>query len=184
MRFAVALTLVFLAGVMLAGAARAQGGSHPFCEEGRPANDDADEDADEEAAEPTHRAPAAILPCALVDSGILGSNVFGRGVLDAAGAPEGAPAAACADTPFYVVTHAGVLLCQVDVELFSASGAPALERAPQTLAQQSIASHAAATAGGVDELRPPTPCERVEAAPSTIAGGPLDENTWRPPRPS
>lgn len=181
MRFAVALTLVLLAGVMLAGAARAQGGLHPFCEEGRPANEDANEAAaekaaDEEVAEPTHRAPAAILPCALVDSDVLGGGVLG--------APDAAPGAACADTPFYVVTHAGVLLCQVDVELFSASGAPALERAPQTLAQQSIASHAAAAADVIDELRPPAPCERTVAPPSTVAGGPLDENTWRPPRPS
>lgn len=168
MRFAVALTLVFLAGVMLAGAARAQSGSHLFCEEDRP--------GDEELAELTHRAPppAAILPCALVDSGVLDDPRM-------AAAGSGA---ACADTPFYVVTHAGVLLCQVDVELFAATGAPAVERAPSALPAQSIALHAATTATPTDLLAPPAPRELTVAAATVLVGGPRDANSWRPPRPS
>lgn len=153
--------LVVLALLTLAGAARAEGGVHPLCEEGR---------ADDELGEPLPlTAPAAaILPCAMVDSGLLQDG----GTL------------ACADTPFYVVTHAGVLLCQVDVEWFAATAAPALERAPSAAAPSSSAAHAAAAVSTLEELATPWPVELRASANAGPRIGPRDATTWRPPRPS
>ena len=53
-----------------------------------------------------------VVPCAMVESGVLGP--------------------ACADASFYVVTDAGVMLCTVDVDTFELAVAPAraVETAP------------------------------------------------------
>lgn len=167
MRSALALTVLFLACLLQAGSARAEASTHPLCEEGRP--------GDEELVEPAVHAlaiPAAILPCALVDSGLLQ-----RGPAD-----EGS-AAGCADTPFYVVTHAGVLLCQVDVELFAGNGVPSLERAPGALPSSSGSAQAALAASGL-VLVPPLVDAGLPSVAEGHPGGLRDANTWRPPRPS
>ena len=69
---------------------------------------------DAQRHEPSHEQPREaalpIVPCAMVESGVLG--------------------AACADATFYVVTDAGVLLCTVDVDTFELTQAPALTPAP------------------------------------------------------
>ena len=168
MRSALALTVFLFAGLSQAGSARAEGALHPLCEEGRP--------GDEELAEPALHSlpvPAAILPCALLDSGLLQ-----RGLADDATAPG------CADTPFYVVTHAGVLLCQVDVELFAGSGVPTLERAPSALPSSTGSGPAALATPGLAALVPPLVEPRPAALCESHLGGPRDATTWRPPRPS
>jgi hypothetical protein len=64
------------------------------------------------AAGPVADAELPVLPCAMVESGLLGP--------------------ACGDAAFYVVTQAGVLLCSVDVDVFGAqdTSLPTVERAP------------------------------------------------------
>ena len=164
MRAVLALTVI-----TLAGAARAQGTVHAFCEEGRPGDDDALEPS--RAASP----PAAILPCAMVDSGRVGLP-WETG--------EPGSAAACADSPFYVVTHAGVLLCQVDIDLFATGGDAAVERAPAATATPSIALHAAVLATAITGPRPPAPGALGALPDHAILGGVQDAHCWRPPRPS
>lgn len=169
MQVVLALATVLPAGVLLAGAAHAQGMLHPWCEEGRPGDDEA------AAVVKSPSPPAAILPCALVDSGVAGhpAELFGGG-----------SAGACADSPFYVVTHAGVLLCQVDVALFAIAGDTAIEPGPSAAPAPSTARPPAAPAATCDRLAPPV-AHLLNATPvATIDGGPLDANTWRPPRPS
>ena len=160
--------LLALTVILLAGAVRAQGSSHPLCEEGRP--------GDEEVVEPTRPAnpPAAILPCAMVDSGRVG---FPWDLGELGGA-------ACADSPFYIVTHAGVLLCQVDIELFAAGGDTAVERAPEAAPVQSTALHAALLAAAITGPRPPAPGGLGAMPNHAVEGGVRDAHCWRPPRPS
>lgn len=163
MRVTLALTVI-----LAAGAAQAQGALHAWCEEGRPGDDDV-------AEAPPASAPALILPCALIDSGRVGV---------AGDVGDGGLATACADSPFYVVTHAGVLLCQVDVDWFTSGAEHALERGPAAVAPSTSAPHGA--------LTPDTPATPALPAPGAVVGvvehagggGPRDGHTWRPPRPS
>lgn len=162
MRVVLALTFMFSAGV-----AQAQGASLAWCEEERP--------ADSAVVDVAQHAPAlAILPCALIDSGRVGA----AGMLD-----EGSPTA-CADSPFYVVTHAGVLLCQVDVELFTLDDDDGVQRAPPAQAASSTALHAALLAAAHDGPAPPGPAALLGRPVEARGGEARAAHTWRPPRPS
>lgn len=162
MRVVLALTIMLVAGV-----AQAQGPALAWCEEERA--------GESEPAALGHTPPAlAILPCALIDSG----RVAAPGALD-----DGAPTA-CADSPFYVVTHAGVLLCQVDVELFSLADDDAVERAAPAQATSTTALHAATFVAAPQRLTPPGPVALLGRPVDARAGHARDGHTWRPPRPS
>lgn len=155
--------------MLAAGAAQAQGALHAWCEEGRPGDDDVVE------AAPQTAAPALILPCALIDSGRVGAE----GDLG-----EGGLATACADSPFYVVTHAGVLLCQVDVEWFTSSSERTMQREPPAVSLSTSAAHAAVTTAAIAAPAPPAPGAFVGVGDRHRRDGPRDGHTWRPPRPS
>jgi len=104
-----------------------------------------------------------IVPCALVDSGVVG--------------PE------CADA-FYVVNHQGTVLCRVELLAFSVDdGKPTLQRDDA----ESIASNAfvavAILAPGVELPAPPLVVELSGAIPAAD-GGPADAHLFERPRPS
>jgi hypothetical protein len=112
------------------------------------------------APEPTP--PLPVVPCAMVESGVLGP--------------------ACADATFYVVTDAGVLLCSVDVDTFQLTQAPA--RAVETLPAVPVAgvgSGLAAFATVPDGLALPVclACD-VDTRPLEREGARLDRGE-RPP---
>lgn len=106
-------------------------------------------------------APKLILPCAVAER-----------VLTATGD------LACADANLYVVTHAGTLLCEVDIPALVASSS-AVERAPQATLSASSAFSAAAPASHQSSLPPPLVIER-RPAPVAVARAPLD-GFARPP---
>lgn len=105
-----------------------------------------------------------IIPCAMVESGVLGP--------------------ACGDATFYVVTDAGVMLCTVDIDTFQLTSAPSrsVETAP--------AAPAASWTGGLSAFAT-LPADAVLApcvARDLLVGGlehlavPL-ERSMRPPVP-
>lgn len=150
--------LVALGLVLCASGARA----FPQCEE-------------ESSAEPAQAAPfdveapppGAVLPCAMVESGVLGP--------------------ACTDATFYVVTDAGVLLCTVDVDTFDTF---ALAQAPTRSVEDSPAAPAGTVGAGLagfavvpDSARlPPCLARDLPRAPGGVPQRPLDR-TDRPPVP-
>jgi hypothetical protein len=62
---------------------------------------------------------------------------------------------ACADATLYVVTHAGTLLCEVDVPALVASSSPTVERAPAATLSASSAFSAAGLASLSTGVVPP-----------------------------
>lgn len=167
MRVALALTITLAAGV-----AQAQGSVHAWCEEGRPGDylDDTAETV--RAAVQPLSAAVVILPCALIDSGRVGE------------VGDGGLASACADSPVYVMTHAGVVLCQVDVEWFANLDDDVVERGPSAAPSAPPAAHAALAALPVTSPPPPGPGALIGLFDDAREGAPRDAHSWRPPRPS
>jgi hypothetical protein len=119
------ISVVAFLSVSLAGAtAGAFPGIAPTCDEEISFEPSLTPPAHDVAQEPVEPAPVAhtgVVPCAMIESGLLGP--------------------ACEDAAFYVVTQAGVLLCSVDLDTLAVqqSATPVVERAP---------APAAATFGG------------------------------------
>lgn len=146
--------LLVLAVACAASSARAL----PQCEEELSA-----QSVDEAAPEPV-AAALPVVPCAMVESGVLGP--------------------ACADATFYVMTDAGVLLCSVDVDTFQLTQAPA--RAVETLPAIPVAGVGAGLAAFAtvpDGFALPAclACD-VDTRPLERAGARLDRGD-RPPLP-
>ncbi len=149
-RVAVLTRLALCACLTLAVASFAMP-AHAFqlCEEGK-----ADADADEPAAaEPEPE--RVILPCALADGVSMGG------------------AAGCADAAVYVVTTAGVLLCQIDIPALADAGSGAhFEDAPALPAPPPSSAFTAAAAAAASGARlPPVFARVLAAAPTDGAGG-------------
>lgn len=62
---------------------------------------------------------------------------------------------ACADATLYIVTHAGTLLCEVDVPALVASTMPTVERSPGATLSASSAFSAAGLSPTMTSLLPP-----------------------------
>jgi hypothetical protein len=118
---------------------------------------------EEEPAPPRETRP--VLPCALAESGELNAD------------------AACADATFYVVTPAGVLLCQIDVDLLVSGSSTTIERAPPAHAGSPMSSAVTALASHGVDLPVPVAWLRPSSA-DTASGGPRDGFGWAPPSPS
>lgn len=106
-----------------------------------------------------------------------------RPVFPCALAESGALDASCADATFYVVTPAGVLLCQIDVDILASASSTTIERAPPAFpgSPSSSAVHALASSGA--DVPPPIACLRPRAGPA-FAGGLCDGHGRPPPVPS
>lgn len=96
--------------------------------------------------------PRLILPCAVAEH-----------VLTATGD------LACADATLYVVTHAGTLLCEIDVPALVASSSPTIERAPAATLSASSAFSAAGLASLQISLLPPLVVDLPRGAPVTTS---------------
>lgn len=130
---------------------------------------DLNECADEVSVEPTPPPPAVprvILPCAVAEH-----------VLTATGD------LACADATLYVVTHAGTLLCEVDVPALVASSMPTIERAPGATLSASSAFSAAGLAPSFAGIVPPLVVD-LPGAPVDSGAAPRDGFTRAPSVPS
>jgi hypothetical protein len=115
--------------------------------------------------EPSLSRGRLILPCAVAD------NALQNGGL------------ACADAAVYVVTHDGVLLCQIDVPTLAPSTSPQIERAPAATLSTSTAFAAAGLWGQVSALPPPLVVE-LTAVVRPRASMPHDGFSRRPAIPS
>lgn len=111
-------------------------------------------------------APRVILPCAVAE------RVFtANGDL------------ACADATLYVVTHAGMLLCEVDVPALVASSMPTVERAPGATLSASSAFSAAGLSPSITSILPPLVVD-LPRAPFNSGAAPREGFTRPPAVPS
>jgi hypothetical protein len=90
---------------------------------------------------------------------------------------------ACADATLYVVTHAGTLLCEVDVPALVASSMPTVERAPGATLSASSAFSAAGLAPTFTGIVPPLVVD-LPRAPFHSGAAPRDGFTRAPSVPS
>jgi hypothetical protein len=129
---------------------------------------DLNECEDELSVEPAPPPAVArvILPCAVAEH-----------VLTATGD------LACADATLYVVTHAGTLLCEVDVPALVASSMPTIERAPGATLSASSAFSAAGLAPSFTGIVPPLVVD-LPRAPLDPSATPRDGFTRAPSVPS
>jgi hypothetical protein len=120
-------------------------GARPFCEEDRP-------DSEAEAPDPAERAEREriILPCVLAEMGH-----------------------SCTDATVYVLTTAGVLLCQFDIPVLAVgAGLPQVERANASVSGITSLSMVALP---VDAARlPPLLAVDLSVAPPRLAAAPRD----------
>src|SRR5690349_11954249 len=107
-------------------------------------------------------APRVILPCAVAEHVLTSTGDL-----------------ACADATLYVVTHAGTLLCEVDVPALVASSMPTVERAPGATLSASSAFSAAGLASVPTGVVPPLVVD-LPRAPHASAAAPRD-GFARPP---
>lgn len=94
-----------------------------------------------------------ILPCALAEHAFV--------------VPSGDPS--CADATIYVVTDAGVLLCQIDVAALASATTLTIEQAPQATFSSSTAFSAAGIPSFASTLMPPLVVDLAGARPAAWA---------------
>jgi hypothetical protein len=111
-------------------------------------------------------APRVILPCAVAEHVLTSTGDL-----------------ACADATLYVVTHAGTLLCEVDVPALVASSMPTVERAPGATLSASSAFSAAGLASVPTGIVPPLVVD-LPRAPLDSNAAPRDGFTRAPSVPS
>lgn len=127
-----------------------------------------EEDGHSDEVQATPEPARMILPCSLAEHAFVSPS-------------SGDPS--CADAAIYLVTDAGVLLCQIDVSALASSSLPHIEKAPPA----TFATSTAFSAGGIPAVGaalPPPLVVDLAAVPGPAPALPRDGFGRPPPVPS
>lgn len=151
---------LLLASLLAAAPAAASG----ICDPERPETAAGDANAEAPAVPDAPEAPDAIVPCAMAENGLFGP--------------------ACADAPVYVVTHNGVVLCQVSLGIVAPIGSsPELTARPVAPAPSSWSFAAPHAVASTAPRLPPPAVAAVPGCPVRVDGPPADvppDEVWGP----